>query len=324
MAIRDNMVYSPLRNVSIQYKNEEYIAEEIFPSLIVSPKAQLTTYDRGNYFRDEAGPRNAGAAALRGNPTTSYVNIFTTNYAFGSECTDEDRADAKYQNSPNIKPEIDAIEYATLKLLLHKEVLVSQAVVSTTSSWSGLTGGSDVEGGWALGTNCTFFEDIHTAINTIIQNTGIRPNRLLLSFNTFNQLQQESTVLSRIASTSRGIVTADLLKDLFQLDKVIIATTISNSTDQGTTDSHTGIYLFEQNAGRGSAFLYYWNPNVGLKKKNAGYICTLKGNNLTRGVYRYRDAEHHTDIFEANEEFSIESSFAPDLGYLFTDTIDDG
>jgi len=321
MAVRDNMVFGPLRNVSILYKNENYIAEEIFPSLIVSPRSQLTVYNHGDWFRDEAQVRAPGTSAVRGNPTSTYVQVTTQKWAFASEATDEDRDEVAYTNAPPLEPDQDAIQFATEKILLRKEVLVSNAICGSQTVWNGETGGEDCNALWAAGANNTFIEDIHAGINTMIQNTGHRPNRLLLSYNTFSQLQQESTLLSRVQYSSLGIITTELIAKLFGLDKVFVATTIYNSEDEELTDSHTGGYLFEQTAGKGSAFLYYYNSRVGKKIKNSGYLCTLPRNGTNRAVYKFREDDRHTDIYEASEEFSVETSHAPDLGKLYVDTI---
>jgi len=155
----------------------------------------------------------------------------------------------------------------------------------------------------------------------MILNTGRRPNRLILSFNTFNVLQRDSTVLSRVQYSSLGIVTEELIAKLFSLDKVIVATQVVNSEDEELgTDAHTGGYLFEQTSGKGSAFLYYYGPS-GLKKPNAGYICTLPIQGTTRSVSKYREENRFTDVYVAQEEFSVETSFAADLGKLYVDTI---
>lgn len=45
--VRSTMVYGPLRDQSIQYKNASFIGTEIFPQITVSPKAKILLYDRG-------------------------------------------------------------------------------------------------------------------------------------------------------------------------------------------------------------------------------------------------------------------------------------
>ena len=318
--VRDNMVFGPLRDVSVQYKNEKYLAEKIFPAISVTPKSLLAVYNRGDYFRDEATVRAPGSAAVRGNPTSTTVQIKTQNWAFAGEATDEDRRDATFMNAPPLQPDIDAIEFATEKILIKKEKIVSDHVVAADTVWCAETGGEDCGGLWAAGAGNTFLVDVAGGINTIKINTGMKPNRLLLSWNTFEELKQEATILARIQYSSLGVVTEELLARLVGVDMVIVADAIENTADEGIVDAMTGRFLFEQNAGHGSAFLYYYG-SAGLRKPNAGYICTLPNDGFNRALYKFREDARHTDIYEASEEFAVASTFAPYLGKLFTDTI---
>lgn len=317
--VRDTMVYGPLRDQSIQYKNKLYVADMVFPQLVVSPRSKILLYDRGPWFRNEASVRGTGAAAVRGNFTYTTTNIATTNYAFAVEIPDEDRRDAEYLNSVPLQPEMDAVDYATNAIELRREINASAVAVAATAVWSGETAGEDVNGLWAAGAGNTFIEDILAGIETIQNNTGIRPNRLLLTANTMAELAQETTLLARIQYSALGIVTPDLIAALFGLDKVIISDQLMNTADEGTTDSMTSQYIWEQTASKGSAFLYYFGP-VGLKSINSGYICSLSQNGGTRQVSRWRDDARHSDVIEVAEEFDVKQ-IAPYTAKLYRDTI---
>jgi len=313
------MVAGPLRNISILYKNSRYIAEEVFQSILCSPESRLTVYNRGDFFRDDMKLRAPGTKPFRITVGSSTVDISMQQWAINTSVPDEDRRDALFTNSPPLQPDIDALILLTDRLLLKKEKLVSDAVVGATTVWAGETGGEDCNSLWAAGDNNTFIEDVHAAIDSMIRETGFRPNRMIFSFNTWNQLQQESSVLNRIRSTTTGIVTEELIKEIFKLDKVFVATSIVNTATEGTTDAMTGQYLFDQ-SGTGSAFLYYYGPK-GLKKPNAGYICTLINTGVNRVSYKFRDEECLTDVYTIKEDFAVATNFAPYLGKLFMNTI---
>jgi hypothetical protein len=62
--VKEQIVAGPLQNVSVQFRNEEYIADRVFPILDgADPKAKITIYNRADWFRDEAGIRTAGSGA---------------------------------------------------------------------------------------------------------------------------------------------------------------------------------------------------------------------------------------------------------------------
>ena len=55
-----------LSNISIAYKNMDYIAERIFPRVPVQKKSDFYyTFDKGAFFRDEVGVRAPGTRARR-------------------------------------------------------------------------------------------------------------------------------------------------------------------------------------------------------------------------------------------------------------------
>ena len=65
--VKEQIVAGPLANVSVAYRNTEYIADQVFPILDGSdPRAKITKFKKGAWFRDEAGIRAAGTEAKRG------------------------------------------------------------------------------------------------------------------------------------------------------------------------------------------------------------------------------------------------------------------
>ena len=99
--VKEQIVAGPLANVSVVFRNKDYIADRVFPILDGSdPKAKITKYQTGAWFRDEAGIRAAGTRARRGGYPLTSVSIATDEYAFAKEVTDEDRRFAKAKNAP--------------------------------------------------------------------------------------------------------------------------------------------------------------------------------------------------------------------------------
>lgn len=320
--VRDLIIAGPLANVSIAYRNKNYIADRVFPLLDhVAPKAKIARYQKSAYFRDEAGIRGPGARAARGGYGLDYLNIATVEYAFAKEVTDEDRKFSKAQGAPPVRPDQDAVEFATDKIDLKKERRVAQLIIGGT--WGGVAGGEDAEGLWAAGTGNTFLSDIETRIETIRAATGQRPNSLWLSANTIKEIKQESTVLDRIKYTERAIITTDLLASLFGLDQVLIGDAIystAKETKAGTEWSSANVW--EKNANKGSAFLYYRPSGPGLKTPSAGYQARTDYDE-TGGPRRtsvWREAAEHQDVYEVAEETDILITGA-DLGFLWVDTI---
>ncbi len=317
---KELIVAGPLANVSIAYQNQSYIADRVFPILDrISPKAKIARYLKGAWFRDEAGIRGPGARAARGGYPIDYLSIATKEYAFAKEVTDEDRRFASVQGAPPLKPDQDAIEFATDKIDLRKEKRVADLIIGGT--WSGVAG-EDAAGLWAAGAGNTFLTDVRARVETIRSNTGLKPNKLIIDFGTYNSLKEESTVLDKIKYTERGVLTKELLAAILDLEEVLIGEAIystAKETKAGT--DFTAANIWEKTATKGSAFLFYRPPAAGLKVPSAGYQARIAyEDGSPRRSTTWREAAEHQDVYEVAEETDILITGA-DLGFLWYDTL---
>lgn len=317
--VRSTIVRGPLQNASISYRNMEYIADRVAPILDnVSPRTKITKYNKGAWFRDEAGIRAPGSRAPRGGYGITFVNITTNEYSFAKEVNDKDRRDAKFSNSPPLQLDQEAIEFATDKIDLNKEIRLANLILNDTT-WSG--GSEDAEGGWAASGSNTFLTDVRARIKTIHSSTGIRPNSLVIDFGTWNSLLEESTLLDKIKHTQTGVVTQDLVASFLGLERLLIGSAVKNTAKEAAdgTDA-TMRYVWEKNSGKGSAFLFYAPMRPGLRKPSALYQARTPINGSAREIRRYREEAERQDVYEVNEETDMIAT-ATDLGFLWTDTL---
>jgi hypothetical protein len=319
--VRGTIVAPFLTNVSVQYRNQAYIADQVFPILDnVGPKAKIGVYKKGAWFRDEAGIRGPGSEAPRGGFPTDYVSINTVEYAFAAPVTDEDRRNATTTGAMPLRPDQDAIEFAADKIDLKKERRIASEILNGT--WSGVAG-EDAEGLWAPddATN-TFINDMLTRIETIRSQTGFMPNTLVLDYGTYNALKKNHDLLDRIKYTQRGILTADLLAAMFDLNQVLIAKSIySTAKEKKDGTDFTASNIWEKNAGKGSAFLLYKPSALGLKTPTAGMQCRVNYPGIgPRRAVTWREASRHQDVYEIAEETDI-VIVSSDLGFLWYDTL---
>jgi len=319
--VKELIVAGPLQNVSVAYRNKDYIADRVFPILDgADPKAKITKYQKGAWFRDEAGIRAAGTRARRGGYPVTTVSIATDEYAFAKEVTDEDRRFAKAKNAPPLQPDQDAIEFAADKIDLKKEIRVASIIKSTT--WAdGNSGGEDAEGGWAAGDSNTFLADITTGRKTIQSATGRDPNTLIIDYATFLSLKEEDTLQEKIKYTQRGVFGAELLAALLELDQVLVGKAIySTAEETAAGDDFTAARIWEINSGKGMGFLFYRAPRLGLKTPTAGVQVRIAyEDGQPRRATTWREPAEHQDVYEVAEETDI-VVVGSDLGYLWCDT----
>jgi len=321
--IRAQIIAGPLADVSIAYKNQSYVGDMVFPIKDnVAYQAKITKYFKGDWFRDEAKLRAPGTEAARGNYGLTTESISTDQYAFGKEVAAEDIAGQGMVGAPTVNMIQDAIEYATDKIDLKKEIRVADLMKSTT--WAdGVSGGEDADGKWAsteaAATN-TFFADIKAGKIAIQKNTGFNANHILFDFNTMEDLKENPLVAEKIKYTQKNIVTADLIGSLLSL-KVLIGEAIKNTANQKLTDVMTARYIWDTNDGKGDAFLFYRPATLGLKTPSAGGQFRVKQSNGSgRLIRNYYEANKDQWVYEVREDTDI-LAMASDLGYHWKDTI---
>ena len=320
--IRGNLVSGPLQNVSVLYYPKDYVGDQVFPLInSQSPEAKIGKFLKGAWSRDDAGIRAPGTRAKRGGYDITSVSIDAKEYARAMEVTQEDRRLAALANSLPMQPEAEAIEFCTHKILLKKEVRIASLV--TGSTWD--TTNEDCDGNWAAAaTTNTFIVDVFGAIESIYSNTGLRPNRLLVSFNTWIQLLQVSGVIDRIKYVMKGIIDQNTIAQIFGLDQIIIAGMVKNSAKETKAGTEFTISrIWETNSGKGGAFLYYAPSSPGLRTPSAGYQTRVAyDSGIYREVRTYYEAAEKQDVYEVSENVDI-TQIASDLGHYFYDTIAD-
>jgi hypothetical protein len=320
--IKEQIVAGPLATISVAYRNRDYIADRVFPILDgADPKAKIAKYLKGAWFRDEAAIRAAGTEAARGGYPMTTVSIATDEYAFAKEVTDEDRRFANSQGAPPVKPDQDAIEFATDKVDLKKERRVASLITSGT--WAdGNSGGEDAEGLWApAGATNTFLTDMVTGKKAIQGATGLDPNCLLLDYATYLALKECEAIQEKIKYTQRGVFGTDLLAALLELDEVLVGKAIYSTANESYAGTDfTAARIWEVNSGKGMGFLFYKPRGLGLKTVTAGLQVRIAyENGSARRTSTWREASRHQDVYEVAEETDI-VQVAADAGYLWKDT----
>ena len=319
--VKEAIIAGPLAGVSVAYRNTEYIADRVFPILDgADPKAKITRYRKGAWFRDEAGIRAAGTRARRGGYPITSVSIATDEYAFAKEVTDEDRRFAASQGAPVLNPDTDALEFAADKIDLKKEIRTAAIIIAGT--WAdGAAGGQDAEGLWAPpGSTNTFLPDIATGKKKI-KECGVIANCLFIDYATYLGLKEVEVILEKIKYTQRGVFGTDLLAALLELDEVLVGKAIKSTAEETAAgDDFTAANIWEKNAGKGMGFLFYRPARLGLKVPTAGLQVRIAyENGLARRTSTWREAAEHQDVYEVAEETQI-LQVSEDCGYLWNDT----
>lgn len=312
-----------MTNVSVAYLQDaaNFIADKVFPIVPVKRQSDVFyVYNKGDFMRDEAQVRSGATESAGGDYGVEADSpYYCRRHSFHKDVTPEERAN--YDEPLNC--DTDATEFVTQKMLIRREMAWATAYFKAgvwgteiTGVVSGPTDGQTVQ--WSEATSNPI-KDITEAAVAMAGTTGYKPNKLVLSPAAFNALKNHEDILDRIKYTQKGIVTADLLATLFEVDQVLVAWAVVNSAAKGSADSIDFIM------GK-HALLCYANPSPALRKPSAGYIFAWTGLEGS-GAYGNRIVRLPMDMLSLGTE-RIEGEIAfdakkicGDLGVFFKDIV---
>lgn len=240
--MNDYLGVSPmLTKIALAYKNEDYIADKIFPSMPVDKQSgKHFVYDKGR-FRINSTLRAKGANA---NEVTLKLatgsTYFCDDHALRQFVPDEDVDNAVIKGSPVI----DATENVVDMLKIDKEKALATYMANTANLTQNTTLTTTDQ--WSDFVNSDPFTDIETAKSTVHASIMQKPNTLIMGKEVFDKLKNHPDLLDRVKWSARGVLTIEIMKELFGVDNVIIGATGYNSAAEGQTDAMS--YVWGKNA----------------------------------------------------------------------------
>ena len=312
-----------LTNTSVAYMQDAsaFIADKVFPIVRVKRQSDVFyIYNKGDFMRDEAALRGAASESAGGDYGVEASDpYYCRKHAFHKDVTPEERAN---YDEP-LDADTDATEFVSQKMLIRREMEWATRFFKA-GIW-----GREISGGDAAAENVAIhwnkptsnpIGDITGASVQMASETSYKPNTLVLSPFVFNALKNHEDILDRIKYTQKGIVTADLLATLFEVEHVYVAWAVVNSAVKGTADN-IGFIMGKH------ALLCYSAPSPGLKKPSAGYIFAWSGLDGS-GAYGNRIVRLPMDMLGLGTE-RIEGEIAfdakqicKDLGVFFKDIVE--
>lgn len=321
--VKQQLVATYLTDASLAYRNKSYIYQDVAPILDVkSPRTKITKYQKGSWFRDEAIVRAPGTETSVSKLHTTSVSLSTRQIAAAYDITDEDIQNAGIEGAaPTQDLKLEAIEAASDKIDLRNEI--NLATLMRATDWAGVgAGGEDAGGLWApSGSTNTAWTDIVNGISTIVGKTGIKPNRLAVDRKTFEAMRRCDELRDAVKYTG-GYLSQQVIAQMFGLDMVLVADAIYSTAEE--TAAHTdftNVNVWETNAGKGFAFLYYAPPAITLRSLSAlAHVrAPVMNSNSNRAIFETRDDLKHLWHYEAMEECQSVVLCA-DLAYHWNDT----
>lgn len=301
-----------LSNVSIAYQNSDFIADEIFKAVPVQKQSDKY-YEYGfEHFSPADDSRAPTTEANEVDWKVSNDQYFAQGHALRALIADEEMQDADAE----FDLEAESTELVTDKILLNKEIAAANLLTNPSNYYTGLS--------LALGSNGTYQwsdyvhsnpqQDVLYALRTIHQLSGINANVMIVSRAVFDILKLHPVLIDLIKYTQRGVLTEELMAQLFGVEKILIGNALFNSSaDQFSPNLN---YIWGNNV-----VLGYVPPRAGRRVPALGY--TFMWNKDGAGAVQVRkwyERSRRATVIEAERwyDMKIVSNMA---GFVFTNTI---
>lgn len=312
----DQHIMTSLGNISIAYRNGSYIADQVFPTVPVLKQAdKYWKFSKADWFRNEAGPRAPGTRAVEGGYSLSSDSYNCQEVAFGKVVADEEEDNA---DNP-LTPRRTAIEFATDKILLNKEVQVASTVfdagawaASATPSPTWDDPASDV------------IQNIEVGKEALVKSIGREPNVVVMGREVWTDLRRHPDLLDMFKYTRKGMITMAEFMGLFEFSKVLVGTAVyttalDKDAEERTTASSstmTAVTTTFSWVWPNNMWLGYVAPSPALATASAGYVFSWKG----REVRTFRREEEEATVYRVRESYDVHLT-ATDAGYEFINCV---
>jgi hypothetical protein len=313
-----------LTDLAIAWSQEEkdFVAGRVFPTVPVAKASDnYVIYQKGYFYRDEFAPRPLG-----GRPKQVGFEIEKGLYSCEEEALETKVDDRERANADQpLDPDVSAQMLLTTQAMIHRDRLWAEAFFKTgvwTVNWEGKeaaptkkeeeeekflqfdqTGSEPIE----------FFDQRRIDIKS---KTGYAPNKLVIGADVYRVLKNHPAIVERIKYTQRGIVTLDILAELFDVDEVMVPFGVINTGEEGLADKINYI------VNRKAALMIYAAPAPTINAPSGGYSFAWTGllpgvSNAFGGIIESgREEFAHSDVFQCRTAYT-QAITAPDLGEFF-------
>lgn len=308
-----------LTNLSVAFAQDEgkFVADKVFPVVPVTKQSdKYNIYPKGHFWRDEVAPRPLG-----GRPNQAGYDVESGTYLCEEEGLEHKIDDRVRANADQpLNPDRAGMRLLTEQTMIHRDSDWASSYFAKGVWGTDLKGKSSSPGENEFlqldqsGTEpVEFLDELRDDLGGA---TGMDPNTLVLGRDVFRVVKNHPEIKDRIKYTQRGIVTAEILAELFGVDKVVIPGSVKNSSAEGVADAIDFI------VGRKDMLLVYSAPNPAIDQPSGGYIFAWTGlipgaTNAYGGVIeRGREELAHSDVLQIRTAYDMQV-VAPELGIFF-------
>lgn len=264
-----------LSQISVKYRNTEYIADQVFPTLPVKKESDLYRVYIRNFRIPET--KRANKAESR----EHHFEVTTATYHLQKNSLKDYISDDDIENYDMASLRADTTEELTDVILRRREKDVAD--LFTTTSWSQNVSLAAANAWNANTTISNPIPIVDTGTTEIIQNSGFRPNFGILPRDGFVAVKAHISILDRVKYTSAEM-TETMVARLFDLETLLTPIASFDSSELGTTEAITQMW-------GDVMFIGYKPPRPSPLSPSSGYIFQRPKQLVKRWRVEGRDSE---------------------------------
>jgi hypothetical protein len=293
-----------LTQISIAYRNQAFVAEEVLPVVPVMKKNDVFFKFSKQHFRSY---KDAYAAGQRAQQIEVDLDARGFYMADGHALEDSITDDEREQADPGAQLEVEKTEKLTNIIALNEEIyLFTQVITSSNITQNSTLSGTSQ---WSDYINSDPVTEVLKQRRTVQQQIGDFPNHLLLSQTVLDTLANHPRILDRVKYTANGarnqLDEQDLAR-VFKVEKVLVAAALYQASNEGEADSLG--YIMGKNA-----LLFYRPPRPGIRVPSLGYTFFWAKRS---GVLRWRELSLESDFIRVKKYYA-QQLIAPNAAFLW-------
>ncbi len=299
-----------LQNISVGYVNDDYFAEKLLPPVPVKMRSgRYWVFGKEKFHRYETIRAPKAESREIAPWTLSNEPYFCDDHSLKDSISDEEKA-----SSDGSDLEINTTQNLTDAILLDLELRVQNLLIGSGSSVPNTTLSGTSQ--WSDYVNSDPVNAVEQAKVVIKQAIAKTPNTLAVSFPVYTYLRQHPKIIDRFKYTQVGILQADHLKSVFDVDNFWVMGAEYDTANEGQTPNLQFIWGL-------NAILAYIPSGPQRLQPALGYTFRWLfgapdlGGTLTK---RYRVEAKTADVIEVHRYDSIQI-VAPTAAYAFLNAV---
>ena len=281
-----------LSNISIAFKNDNYVADKVFPLVPVDKQSDYYyTFTRDFWFRNSVERRGPGSKYAEGGLEIANTQFVCINKGLSFPLP---RETIENQDAA-IDLRTDGAEWLADQFALDREIALAAKIFDATAWNSSVT--KSGTGQWSDYANSDPIGDIETGRETVKKAIGRYPNIMLMGAEVWDKIKFHPDLLDIYKHTEKAILTRELVAKVFDgIEQLLVGDAIQNSSAEGVAFS--GGYIWPKNV-----LLAYVTKSPGLRTPSAGYTFAWKQNGYQIAIKEVADDLRNRDVLLADHAF---------------------